>query len=701
MRRPLIIFILLTCSACVTAQKADTLKHHVTKQWKLSGDYTQDDTIPVDTSFSLYHRYRRMDKYSAFNVYPGNYGLPFYQMNFFDRITDPDKFLYRNFYPLMHMPDNAIFMNTQVPFTEMVFGYAGPRDRAEQTFRVRHSQNINRFMNIGLVYDIVYSLGQYSYQNASDKTFALNFSYSGNKYKAYFQAGINHISTLENGGISDPGQLSTFDTKNVQVKLGSPNNAQNSMKDWNILLVQKLVLNRQPASKAVTVKTDSILTLLSKPGTVRSDSAKLLITKKDTVGPGASKVPLPKADSIRADSAGANTARADSAKNKVSYNGARLNGVISHILIWDKVRSSYSDAYPQGGFYDTTYVNKSVTFDTLSVHVLKNTVRFDFSTNERRKFRLGGGFGIRNELYSYTQYVLGPITPDINSFDWKRNNNIVLGRLFNNIGSKFRWGGDGELYLTGYRAGDFRVKGDITRDFDFKKGRAEWNITGGVTNLTPSDWFQHWYGNNFRWNNSFNREIRIDAGTEFLYPARRMALRFNYAIINNYTYFGADAMPAQYSGALSVASAFVKKEFSAWKFHLHNEVLMQVSSNKNVLDLPLITLRSGGFFEHNFHFKITNGYLLAQAGVDVLYNTQYHGYGWMPAISAYYQQQTVSTGNYPYLSAFLNIKIKRTRIFIMLDHLNSGLNGYNYFMVPGYPMNIRCFRYGLAWTFYD
>jgi hypothetical protein len=43
----------------------------------------------------------------------------------------------------------------------------------------------------------------------------------------------------------------------------------------------------------------------------------------------------------------------------------------------------------------------------------------------------------------------------------------------------------------------------------------------------------------------------------------------------------------------------------------------------------------------------------------------------------------------------------RTRIFIMYDHLNSGLMGYNYYNVPSYPMNVRMFRYGLAWTFYD
>lgn len=73
----------------------------------------------------------------------------------------------------------------------------------------------------------------------------------------------------------------------------------------------------------------------------------------------------------------------------------------------------------------------------------------------------------------------------------------------------------------------------------------------------------------------------------------------------------------------------------------------------------------------------------------------------MPSVSTYFRQQSGLTGNYPYLSAFINFKLKRTRIFLMLDHFNSGLTGYDYFMVPTYPMTIRMFRYGLAWTFYD
>jgi hypothetical protein len=170
MVKRLLFIIILAFPAILIAQKADTIKPVVKRQWTLSSDYTEEVNIPVDTSFSLFQRYRLTDKYSPFNAYTGNYGLPLYQMNFFDRVTDPNMFLYRYYFPFMHLPVNPVFMNTQVPFTELVFNYGGPRDVAEQTFRIRHSQNVNRYLNFGLVYDIVYSLGQYNYQRADNKT---------------------------------------------------------------------------------------------------------------------------------------------------------------------------------------------------------------------------------------------------------------------------------------------------------------------------------------------------------------------------------------------------------------------------------------------------------------------------------------------------------------------------------------------------
>jgi len=130
-------------------------------------------------------------------------------------------------------------------------------------------------------------------------------------------------------------------------------------------------------------------------------------------------------------------------------------------------------------------------------------------------------------------------------------------------------------------------------------------------------------------------------------------------------------------------------------------VLAQVSSNAEILDLPLLSVRSAGYFEHLFRFRQTNGRLNTQLGVDLIYHTLYHPYSYMPATGRFFRQEQIKTGNYPFINVFLNLKLKRARIFIMVDHVNSGFMGYDYFMIPSYPMNFRMLRYGTAWTFYN
>jgi len=635
------ILLLLAFSSGLYAQNQDTLKtDKILKQMQLSADFSEEINIPFDTVFSLFNRSRIADSYSPVNASLGNYGLPFYQINFFDRITDPDKFLYSSYYPVMYVPDKALFMNTQVPFTEIVWTFAGPRETSEQTFRVRHSQNVNRFLNFGLVYDIIYDLGQYNYQRAEDKSFSLYSSYTGFKYKLYFSAGINGLTSFENGGVTDKSELDKPNPRDVPVNLGGLNKAKSILKNRNLLLVQRYTINRNPEEQG---------------------------------------------DSI--------------SSRRNGFLG--LSGTFSHIFTLDNNKRTYSDNYPESGFYDTAYISKSVTFDSLYFRSIKNTVRFDFTTDETRKFRLGGGVGLRNEIFRYSQIVPTHDSLAADTVIWNRSNNVLVGRLFNNIGDKFRWIATGELYLTGYRAGDFNFNGEISKSFDWEKGRALWLITGGIANRQPSFWYEQWGSNHFEWINKMDKEFRIDLGSGFSFPARKAEIKFNYAIIDNYTDFDINALPSQHSGGLSIVSVMVKKSLRAWKFHLDTDVMVQKSSNANVLDLPLVALRSAGYFEHLFRFESTNGKLNTQLGVDLTYHTSYHPYTYMPATGRFVRQDAVTTGNYPFLNVFLNLKIQRTRIFIMFDHVNAGLMGYNYDMIPSYPMNIRMFRYGLAWTFYN
>lgn len=536
-----LLIVLLVIPSVLTAQKPDTLKARTTRQWTLSPDYTEEVKIPLDTAFSLFHRNRRADKYSPFNAYPGNYGLPLYQINFFDRSDDPDMFLYRYYYPFMHLPSNPVFTNTHVPFTEFTWSYGGPRDQAEQTFRIRHSQNVNRFLNFGLIYDIVYCLGQYTYQRSDDKTFTLYGSYTGEKYKVYISGGINNLRAYENGGITDPTQLRTYKTPEIETRLGKLNVANDFLMNTNLLLVQRYTLGK---------KREVV---------------------QDTTSGGKSK------------------------------NAFWLTGTFSHILIYEGNKKDYTDNDPGSGFYKNVFFNDTTTFDSLAVRSLKNTIRFDFSTNETRKFRLGGGFGIRNELFRYSQFSQIHVRyPSDTSAVWNQKNNAIVGRLFNDIGNKLRWTAIGELFISGYRAGDFKLEGEINKTLAWKKGNATWIIFGKVTNLQPSVWYDRWLSNNFTWNNNFSKEFRINVGTEFLYPVRKAELKFNYAIINNYMDFGTDTLPYQNKGGLSVAALYLKKEFSLGKFHLSNDILIQKSTDRNILDLPLLTIRSAGFLSTTF-----------------------------------------------------------------------------------------------------
>jgi hypothetical protein len=643
MIRYLSIALLIILPTGIYAQKADSVKApRVMKQWTLSPDYSEEVSVPLDTAFSLFNRYRASDRYSPFNAYLGNYGLPFYQINFFDRVTDPDKFLVSNYYPLMFLPDRSLFMNTQVPYTELDWSFAGPRETSEQTFRVRHSQSVNRYLNFGFIYDIVYSLGQYNYQRAEDKSFIFHSSYTGPKYKFYFSAGTNNLKAYENGGITTKGQLDQVSTRAVPTKLGGLSKANSLVKNKSLLIVQKY-----------------------------------------TIGGGSSK-----ADST--------------AKVKTGFLG--LSGTFSHIFIIEGTGRSYTDGYPTSGFYDNIYVTTQSTNDSVSERSIKNTLRFDFTTDESRKFRLGGGVGIRNENFKYYSITPVPFMFQSGNSNYKHNNNVVVGRLYNNIGDKFRWLATGELFLTGYRAGDFNLDGEISKSFDWKKGKASWLITGDVLNRQPSFWYEQWGGNNFRWKNNFKKEFRIDLGSTFSYPARKATLRFNYAIIDNYTDFDTLALPSQHSGGLSVISVMAGKEVRLWKFHLANDVLFQKSSNSEVLDLPLASIRSAFYFEHLFRFESTGGKLYFQLGADATYHTLYHPYSYMPSTGRFFRQE-ISTGKYPFVNAFINFKVKRTRVFIMFDHLNYKMMGPqisdNYDMIPNYPMNARMLRYGLSWTFYD
>jgi len=615
----------------------------IMEQFTLSRDFSAEEPIVFDTLFSLFNRYRIIDSYSPVNAYIGNYGLPYYPVNFFDRISDPDKFLYSGLYHFMHTSDNPTFMNVPSPFTEIKWVIGGKRENAEQIFRVKHSQNINSKLNFGLIYDVIFNIGQYTQQRVENKTFTFFSSYRGNRYKFYFSTGINNLFGQENGGIADKNDLdiNNTDLKNIRVNLERSNNAGNTLKNRNFLVVQRFTfLGIQPDKDILPV---------------------------------------------------------------VNTKSQPVSGTFSHIFQVDNSKKTYSDAQPRSGFYDSIFIG-SPTFDSLSAKSLKNTLRLDFTIDVTKSLRYVAGFGLRNENFWFSQII----PEEINIADtasWFRGNNVLIGSFSNNIGKKINWTVDGEMFIDRYRKGDYILNGVATKSFDFSKGKMDLSFTGKISNKTPAFWYNQWGGNNFKWNNDFNKELRTEFGSKVAYPARNFDFRFNFAIIDNYLDFDTLALPSQYGSKLTVMSAAVRKDFNFWKIHLVPDINIQKSNNTEILDLPLATIRTTAYFDHMFYFKNTNGKLYTQFGIDVVYHTLYHAYSYMPATGRFFRQSSTEIGNYPFVNVFLNLKVQRTRFFFLFDHANYGIMNsnimYNYEMVPSYPWNIRRFTFGIAWTFYN
>lgn len=632
----------------------DTISEvRITRIYTLSEDYSEIVPLELDTLLNGFIDYRAGEKITPFYADQGNYGQPALEIDFFSRNREYDHFLYSNLKPYMHHTGNKRFIDTQVPFTDLRFFFGGPRALAEQSLKVRHSQNVNRNLNLGLNLEVLNSLGQYSYQTADSRAFTLHTSYLGKRYRAFAAWSLNNITRMENGGIiyegseetgvNDPSFLANYDTRDVPVNLGRLNSAENSLKNRNLLVVQRYRVGR--------VET----------------------------------IDNPEAPGDRRES--------------------RVEGTFSHILSLDYTGRSYSDKLPLGGFYDTAYIsndtNRLPTADSLYFRVLKNTLRFDFSTRESARFRLGIGVGVRNEINLYKQVIPTYDTLYADTARWNNSSNAIVGRLYNRIGDKFGWEASGEIWMTGYRSGDFYFDGSLQKIFGEGKRELRIKGNGSLSSTRPVWWQNNWGSNHFAWNNDFGNEVRAEAGGELLMQGIKLRISADYALVTNHIYFGREALPTQYEGAISILAARLEKDIRFWKINFNNKLLLQTVSHGDIIPLPLLTVKSALYFDHEFNFRSTGGKLQVQMGVQALYHSSYYACSYMPSTSVYYTQNIMETGNYPFIDGFMAIKLKRTRIFVAFDHLNQGLNGYNYFMVPGYPMPVRTFKYGVSWTFYN
>ncbi len=205
---------------------------------------------------------------------------------------------------------------------------------------------------------------------------------------------------------------------------------------------------------------------------------------------------------------------------------------------------------------------------------------------------------------------------------------------------------------------------------------------------------------NYNWQNDFDNTNTQSLSVKL--ESKNLAnVDASFTRITNYAYFSANeeglTRPFQESGEISYFKVKACKEFQYGKFALDNTLMyQQVLNGEGVLNIPDFTTRNSLYYNDHW-FKQA---LYVQTGLTLKYFTSYQMDGYDPVLAEFYVQNENKFGAFPVVDLFFNAKVKQTRIFFKLEHLNSLIDGNNNFAAPEHPYRDFLVRFGLVWDFF-
>lgn len=672
--------------------------------WKLSETLGNRTIIPADTASLNFQSTNLVEGMFGHYNYLGNLGSPRLSRLFFEREESEPTIFMAPFSSFFTRPDQVLFTNSNVPYTNLTYYKAGNKVNGEERFKSYFSVNVNKQLAFGFNIDYLYGRGYYQNQSTSHFNAGLFGSYIGEKYQV--QAVYNNffLKMNENGGIADDqyitrpenmsGGKKEYESTTIPVKLEQSSNRN---KDFYIYLTQRYrlgftrrVRNTQEGKPAVSAPKAS-----SSP----SSEAEISASNND--------IALPN-DSIASKSVSTLAAANDSLPSVSTADNDSLFEeefvpVTSfiHTLKVERSRHQFrSGSEPEGFFPEEYKLYKNYSNDSTTAFSVKNVFGIALLEGFNKYAKAGLTAYISHKFSRYDLMNTDTLT-DMRRIRYTEQEIFLGGELAKREGKLLHYNVNGEVGLVDKAIGQFRVNANLDLNFRLWKDTVNFYARGYVSNTLPSFYMRHYHSNHYNWDkDNMDKEFRTRVEGELNISHWGTNLRAGVENIKNYTYFNQSALPEQNGGNIQVLSATLKQDFRLGVFHLDNEVTWQKTSNETVLPLPQLSLY------HNFYIlaKLAKKVLTVQLGADVRYFTKYNAPAYAPGVQQFHLQPTddlVEIGGYPIVNVYANLHLKRTRIFAMMYHVNAGMGSANSFLVPHYPINPRLFKIGVSWNFYD
>ncbi|MBP3290653.1 MAG: putative porin [Alistipes sp.] len=579
----------------------------------------------------------------------GQSTLPF---NYFERSNSPDFEFAQSYDAYTYKMDNVPFYNSKTPYLNFMYLESGQKRYREEHFEIVMAHNVSPTTSFNVNYKARGTKGLYDWQRTRNNNLSAAFAHTGKRYSVHAAYINNRIEQRENGGAV--GLWAVADTlfehpSGVPMKLAEAE-AANSYRNNSFFVKQAYALPLVPL-------TDYDFSVADLPAIYVGH-----IFEYNTW----SKLYTDK------------LAKYTNDRGELDANG------------------EYKPV--EGQYYENWYISPTITRDSICERVISNRVFVEAQPWDRNGAvgRLGGGVGL--DMHYYSQFNLGSYVGGGNDVH-KETSWYAYGAVSGKIRRFADWGADVKFYPSGYRGGDLSLNAYLALTARFRGHPIILSGRFSQTRQSPSYWQDNLFSNHYVWSNSFDKEDETRFEVSLNIPDIALELGFWQGVVSNKIYYGANSLVAQESSAISLTSLYARKDFRIGGLHLDHRVLMQWSTNQEVIPVPLCS----AYLSYYYEFWVEKKKVLRmQIGIDGRFNTAYYAPSYNPALSAFYNQREYEVGNYPYLDAFIMAKWKRMRIFLKYQHANMGLFGNGEYMtVAGYPQNPGMFKFGISWGFYD
>ena len=655
-RLPLILFAGILGAATVAAQhhqssKASDITQKITS-WRILPPLGERQEAAVDTLFLNYGQRSVPSAQSIAYATTGNSGGEGYNLIYFERPAASDFFFRDALSAWLPSLSTQRFFNTRIPMTLASYNFGGGKETAQERLKADFSGNINPRAQVGGMVDYLYSKGSYNYQAAKHLSWGLSGSYIGDRFE--FQGFIQHYNAVDkdNGGITDDRYI----TDPAEIQGGSTS------------VDYKTIPTRLSDAHNRVAGTQVYLNSRYKVGFYRD------VLDGDSLKP--EYVP-----------------------------------VSSFIWTFDYKDGRHTfrnqNAIQAGEFWENTYLNPMETNDKTHYYSVRNTVGVSLLEGFHKYAKAGLALFLTHEYRHYTQPedtvnrrlpLPETLTPlPISSIPTEQGENFVWigAQLARRQGHILNYDATARLGVLGEAAGEVGLNGNIYTHIPLWGDTLNVTAYGDFSNTTVPYLLKHYISNHFAWDNDFGKTRRLRVGGRINLPRTATTISAGVENVQNLVYFNELAMPTQCGSSVQVFSASLEQNFGVGILNWQNRLTYQTSSDDAVIPLPKFAIYSNLFIA----FKVAS-VLDVQFGIDCDYYTKYKSVAYQPATMAFYNQREVDCGNYPFVNAYCNFKLSKTRFYVMFSHVNQGLfGGDHWFSMPGYPLNPRRFQMGLSIDF--